>query len=134
MKTNLFRLSSLSVVIFSDNLVDFIGQSRGNRKWINLTLWLFIYVAFGACRLIGLNYIKSNIIYVVLGFYEACPLFWGNRGTWIQKCFIQVGDAFFDIYTSRTYSNEMGELFLAAWLFDTGYLLSSIRNDLLPTP
>ena len=54
------------------------------------------------------------------GFMRHAPFFGDNRGTWIQKCFIQVGDAFFDIYTSRTYSNEMGELFLAAWLFDMG--------------
>ena len=33
-----------------------------------------------------------------------------------------MGDAFSDIYTFTAYENEMGELFLAEWLFDMGYL------------
>ena len=31
-----------------------------------------------------------------------------------------MGDAFSDIYTFTAYENEMGELFLAEWLFDMG--------------
>ena len=33
-----------------------------------------------------------------------------------------MGDAFSDIYTFTAYENEMGELFLAEWLFDMGIL------------
>ena len=57
-----------------------------------------------------------------MGFMRHAPFFGDNRGTWTQKWFIQVGDAFSDIYTFTAYENEMGELFLAEWLFDMGYL------------
>ena len=51
-----------------------------------------------------------------MGFMRHAPFFGDNRGTWTQKWFIQVGDAFSDIYTFTAYENEMGELFLAEWL------------------
>ena len=49
------------------------------------------------------------------------PLFWGQPWDMDIKMVIQVGDAFFDIYTFNVYENEVGELFLAAWLFCMGY-------------
>ena len=44
-----------------------------------------------------------------------------------------MGDAFSDIYTFTAYENEMGELFLAEWLFDMGHTfpLFSPEEDLL---
>ena len=41
-----------------------------------------------------------------------------------------MGDAFSDIYTFTAYENEMGELFLAEWLFDMGYFQHYIARTL----
>ena len=40
-----------------------------------------------------------------------------------------MGDAFSDIYTFTAYENEMGELFLAEWLFDMGLHIMICGNE-----